>query len=213
MRKHDDVSAQQEKSDLPHQGVSNHRTVDEANEAAGTEGRPEIELVVDADHEGDDCQHAQQHHEKETWPDHAAGIGQQRKQEGQDERALGHQLADRGRDGDQRRQPRKRQNVEEQCRPHRQWAAQQRMRLGPSATARFAVSASVLIERWAPETQAERRGRTGATSSGRKTSRTWRNVMTRATPFLPLGRQRAGTQDKSARLNSDPRDPQLTETV
>jgi hypothetical protein len=50
----------------------------------------------------------------------------------------------------------------------------------------------------------------GATSSGRKTPRNSRNVMTRALPFcrsVALSEQGA---DKSARLNSDPRDPQLT---
>jgi hypothetical protein len=52
-------------------------------------------------------------------------------------------------------------------------------------------------------------GRTSAvaTSAGRKTPRNSRNVMTRALPFccsVALSEQGA---DKSARLNSDPRDP------
>lgn len=97
---------------------------------------------MDADHEGDDGQHARQN-EKEAGPDNAARIGQQREQECQDERPLRDQLADGGQDGNQRREP-------ENARTLRNRAAQTGS--GPRR-AELALSASVLIERWAPGTQ------------------------------------------------------------
>ena len=81
------------------------------------------------------------------------------------------------------------------------------------ATARFAGGASVLIERRAPEISGGAQRRPGAASSGRRTPRTWRK---RHDAGISLSADRQATSrdvDKSARLNNDPRDPHLTETV